>query len=263
MFIGRQRELSEMQRRYKREGFECIVLYGRRRVGKTALIREFCRDKKTIFFTGLETTAKENLEYFSQSVYDMQGGRGKAPVYPDFSTLLAAVTDLARKEKIVLVIDEYPYLAKSYEGISSLLQREIDHVWRNLNLYVILCGSSMSFMEKQVLGHRSPLFGRRSAQIKLEPFTIFETRAYFPTMDAEDLALLYGVTGGIPFYLAQMDADAGIRDNLTRNFFDPMGYLFEEPSNLLKQELREPAIYNAVLQAVADGKTKRGPAADI
>ena len=256
MFIGRTRELSDMQRRYERSGYECFVLYGRRRVGKTALIHEFCKDKRAIFFTGLETTAKENLQNFSQCIYEMQGGDGRAPVYPDFPSALSAVTDMARKEKLVLVIDEYPYLAKAYPGISSLLQVFIDRDWQKMNIFVILCGSSMSFMEHQVLGHTSPLFGRRTAQLKLTPFTIFETRAYFPDMPLEDLAVLYGATGGIPFYLAQMDAHATLSENLARNFFDPLGYLFEEPSNLLKQELREPANYNAVLQAIADGKTK-------
>ena len=256
MFVGREKELSGMQRRYERKGFECIVLYGRRRVGKTDLIREFCKDKKTIFFTGLETTARENLENFSQRVYEAIHGEGGAPIYADFSALISAVTDAARKEKTVLVIDEYPYLAKSYEGISSLIQREIDAHWKSMDFYVILCGSSMSFMENQVLGHKSPLFGRRTAQIKLEPFTIFEAREYFPRMNLEELAVIYGAAGGIPFYLAQMDDDVGLKENLMRSFFDPMGYLFEEPQNLLKQELREPAVYNAVLKAVADGRTK-------
>lgn len=256
MFIGRTHELSEMQRRYERNRFECIILYGRRRVGKTALIREFCQDKRTIFFTALETTAKENLQHFSQCIYTAQGGDGAAPVYADFPAALSAITSMARDEKLVLVIDEYPYLAKAYPGISSLLQVLIDRDWQAMNLFVILCGSSMSFMERQVLGHESPLFGRRTAQMKLAPFTIFETQTYFHEMPIEDVAVLYGATGGIPFYLAQMDAHATLRENLTHSFFDPLGYLFEEPSNLLKQELREPANYNAVLQAIADGKTK-------
>lgn len=158
MFIGRRSELAMMQRRYRRQGYECVVLYGRRRVGKTALIREFIRDKEAIFFTGMETTAQENLDSFSQCIYDFQGGHGTAPVYPDFQAAFDAVTGLAETRKLVLVIDEFPYLAKSYPGISSLLQVQIDHVWKNRDIYLILCGSSMSFMEKKVLGHQSPLF---------------------------------------------------------------------------------------------------------
>ena len=256
MFVGRERELSQLNKRYHKAGFECIVLYGRRRIGKTALIREFCKDKKTIFFTGLETAARENLVNLSQSIYEAQGGVGPAPVYGDFVAALAAITAMARREKLVVVMDEYPYLAKAYAGISSLLQVQIDHVWKDMDLYLILCGSSMSFMEKQVLGQESPLFGRRTAQLKLEPFTIFETRQYFPQMDKEQLAVLFGITGGIPLYLAQMDETVSLRENITRNFFDPMAYLFEEPSNLLKQELREPANYNAIIQSIAQGATK-------
>ena len=216
MFVGRRSELAMMQRRYERHGYECIVLYGRRRVGKTALIREFIRDKAAIFFTGMETTAQENLDSFSQCIYDFQGGHGTAPVYPDFQAAFDAITGLAATKKMVLVIDEFPYLAKSYPGISSLLQVQIDHVWKNREIYLILCGSSMSFMEKQVLG----------------------------------------LTGGIPLYLGQMRRDATIDENIMENFLDPMAYLFEEPANLLKQEVREPATYNAVIQAVATGSTK-------
>ena len=127
MFIGRTHELSEMQRRYERNRFECIILYGRRRVGKTALIREFCQDKHTIFFTALETTAKENLQNFSQCIYAAQGGDGDAPVYADFPAALSAITSMARDEKLVLVIDEYPYLAKAYPGISSLYILPFSH----------------------------------------------------------------------------------------------------------------------------------------
>ena len=256
MFVGRRSELAMMQRRYERHGYECIVLYGRRRVGKTALIREFIRDKAAIFFTGMETTARENLDSFSQCIYDFQGGRGMAPVYPDFQAAFDAVTELAATKKLVLVIDEFPYLAKSYPGISSLLQVQIDHVWKDRDIYLILCGSSMSFMEKQVLGHQSPLFGRRTAQLKLQPFTIFAAQEFFPDMDSEKLAVLYGLTGGIPLYLGQMRRDATIDENIMENFLDPTAYLFEEPSNLLKQEVREPATYNAIIQAVATGSTK-------
>ena len=256
MFVGRDHELQQLKTRYDRKNYECIIIYGRRRVGKTALIREFCKGKKTIFFTGMETTARENLENLSQSIYEAKGQTGPAPVYRDFSAALEAITDMARKEKIILVIDEYPYLAGSYPGISSLLQVEIDHKWKDLDIYLILCGSSMSFMEKQVLGHESPLFGRRTGQLKLAPFTIFEARSLFPHISGEDLALYYGATGGIPFYLTKMDEKKTVGQNLADNFFDPVSYLFEEPANLLKQELRDPSTYNAVIQAIAEGNTK-------
>ena len=256
MFVGRQRELEMMQRRYERKGYECFVIYGRRRVGKTALIRQFIRDKAAVFFTGMETTARENLENFSQCLADFRGSSGSAPVYPDFQAAFDEITGLARQQKLVLVIDEFPYLAKSYPGISSLLQVQIDHVWKNMDICLILCGSSMSFMEKQVLGHQSPLFGRRTAQMKLQPFTIFEAQEFFPHMQWEKLALLYSISGGIPLYMAQMRDDWSIKENIVCNFLDPMAYLFEEPANLLKQEVREPAVYNAVIQAVAGGSTK-------
>ncbi len=256
MFVGRKRELAALQSRYQQHSYECFIIYGRRRIGKTALIRQFIKGKRAIFFTGMETTMQENLDNLSQCIYDFQGGDGRAPVFSNFQDALDAVTSLARREKLVLVIDEYPYLAKSYPGISSLLQVQIDHVWRQMDIKLILCGSSMSFMEKQVLGHQSPLFGRRTAQMKLQPLTIFEAQGLFPGIALEKLAVLYGITGGIPLYLQQMHGDWSLEENIVRNFLDPMSYLFEEPENLLKQEVREPATYNAIIQAIATGSTK-------
>lgn len=163
MFIGRKRELCEMQRRYDRSGYECIVLYGRRRVGKTALIREFCRDKQTIFFTGLETTARENLENFSQSVYDAQGGEGKAPVYADFSALLAAITAMARKEKLVFVIDEFPYLAKSYLQAVADGRTKLSQIAATVGIEVSACaGYLKNLIALGIVERETPLGEKQS-----------------------------------------------------------------------------------------------------
>lgn len=257
MFIGRQRELAAMQQRYARNHFECVVIYGRRRVGKTALIREFCREKRTLFFTGLETTAKENLQNLSQSIYEAQGGTGTAPVYADFSAALTAITALAQKEKLVLVIDEYPYLAKAYPGISSLLQVIMDHTWQAMNLFVILCGSSMSFMERQVLGYKSPLYGRRTAQLKLHPLPYYESLRFFPAWPDEERLMAYGICGGIPQYLAFFSRYGSLQEAVCEEFLSLGGHLQEEPENLMLQELREPALYNSILTAVAHGASRQ------
>ena len=146
--------------------------------------------------------------------------------------------------------------AASYRGISSLLQAQIDHKFKNGKLFLILCGSSMSFMETQVLGYKSPLYGRRTEQMRIQPFGFFETRSFYSGFSPEDLAGIYGITGGVPQYLALMDDALSLADNIKRNFMEPSAYLFEEPSNLLKQEVREPAGYNAILRAIATGSSK-------
>lgn len=256
MFVGRKSELKKLEALYASDRFECVVIYGRRRVGKTALIHEFIRDKEAIFFTGLETDGNENLEHLSRSILKPPFGEGASAVFSDFQEALNAVHERSAEKRTIFVIDEYPYLAASYRGISSLLQAQIDHKFKSGKLFLILCGSSMSFMETQVLGYQSPLYGRRTAQMRIQPFGFFETRSFYGGFSPEDLAGIYGITGGVPHYLALMDDARSLAENIKKNFLDPSAYLFEEPGNLLKQEVREPAGYNAILRAIATGSSK-------
>ena len=176
MFIGREQELQTFNELYEKGDFQFPVIYGRRRVGKTALINEFVGDKDTIFFTGLETNAKQNLENFSKAVFDYTGAFGTSPVFQGFQEALEYVFALSKEKRIVLVIDEYPYVARSYKGFASVLQVLIDKYKDTSKLFLILCGSSMSFMEEKVLGYKSPLYGRRTAQFKINAFDFFESR---------------------------------------------------------------------------------------
>jgi len=256
MFIGRDKELQTLNQLYKTNKFQLPVIYGRRRVGKTALINEFVKDKDTIFFTGLETNVRQNLENFSKSVFDYTNGFSYAPIFQNFQEALEYVFLLAKKQHIVLVIDEYPYAAKSYKGFASVLQVLIDKYKDTSKLFLILCGSSMSFMEEQVLGYKSPLYGRRTAQFKIMPFDFFESCRYFKNFSSLDMALIYGVTGGTPQYLLQMNDALPAEENIKNSFLNTASYLFEEPSNLLKQEVREPAVYNAIISAIATGSSK-------
>jgi AAA+ ATPase superfamily predicted ATPase len=256
MFIGREKELDNLNQLYNKPGFQFPVIYGRRRVGKTALINEFIKEKAAIFFTGLETNAKQNLENFSKAIFDYQSGFGTAPVFQNFQEALEYVFALSKEKRIVLVIDEYPYVARSYKGFASVLQVLIDKYKDNSKLFLILCGSSMSFMEENVLGYKSPLYGRRTAQFKINPFDFFESRRYFKNFSALDMALIYGIVGGTPQYLLQMNDNLTIEENIKNTFLNTTSYLFEEPNNLLKQEVREPAIYNALITAIATGSTK-------
>jgi AAA+ ATPase superfamily predicted ATPase len=243
-----------MNSRYERNRFECIIIYGRRRVGKTAMINEFCKGKPTIFFSALNASSLENLEAFSASIYHYQHPEStSSPVYHSYQDALDEITRMAIDRRLVLVIDEYPYLAKAEKSISSRLQHLIDHQWQSGQLYLILCGSSMSFMEYQVLGYESPLYGRRTTQYKIKALTYREITAFHPELSLTDQALLYGITGGIPHYINKLEINQSLDAALLENLFNTSGYLFEEPENLLKQELREPAIYNSVISSIADG----------
>lgn len=254
MFYCREKELSTMNRRYEKGRFECAVIYGRRRVGKTALINEFCKDKETIYFSALNASAGENLEALSKAIYTYKNPEGStAPTYQSYADALGEITAIAKKQRIVFVIDEYPYLAKAEKSLSSRLQHIIDHEWQESQLYFILCGSSMSFMEYQVLGYESPLYGRHTAQFKIQALNYREITVFYPELDLRDQALLYGITGGIPHYMNKLDVENSLDDAILNHLLEPSGYLFEEPENLLKQELREPAIYNSIISAIAGG----------
>ncbi len=256
MFIGRSRELNSLNRLYMSDKFEFAVIYGRRRVGKTALINQFIRDKKAIYFMGVESNAKQNLENLSRNILEYGTGIQAETSFLSFQAALEYAFQLAEKERLILAVDEYPYVARSSKSFSSTLQLLIDQYKENSRLMLILCGSSMSYMEDHVLAYKAPLYGRRTAQIKLAPFDFGDPCRYFKNFSAEDKALVYGITGGTPQYLLQMDERLSMEDNIKNTFLNPASFLFEEPENLLKQEVREPALYNAIITAIAAGSSR-------
>ena len=258
LFIGRKQELQELSKLYETGKFQCVIVYGRRRIGKTSLITEFSKDKETIFFTGQETSAKENLESLSNSIFMISEEFSSAsPMFSSYNEALEAVFDVAENRRVVFVIDEYPYLAASYKGISSLLQVYIDKYKDSSKLFLILCGSSLSFMENQVLGYQSPLYGRRTAQFKIQSFNFEHAIEFYSNCySTRDIALLYGVTGGVPLYMSLMDSNLSAIDNIKEKFLTPSAYLYEEPGNLIKQEFREPAQYNAIIKSIANGASR-------
>lgn len=256
MFIGRERELNSLNKLYVSGKFEFVVIYGRRRVGKTALINQFIRNKKAIYFMGVESNARQNLENLSRNILEYSAKGQEGSVFLSFQTALEHVFQLAKEERLVLAIDEYPYLARSSRSLASTLQFLIDRYKDESRLMLILCGSSMSYMEDHVLAYKAPLYGRRTAQMKIRPFDFADTCRYFENFSGEDKALIYGIVGGTPQYLLQMDDRLSVEDNIKNTFLNPTSSLFEEPENLLKQEVREPALYNAIITAIATGASR-------
>ena len=257
MFVGRHQELEQLNQAYQENNFQFTVIYGRRRIGKTSLINEFLKDKKAIYYVALEENAEDNLKRFSDAISIFkntdQGGKEK---FADFEECFKEITRLAQKQRVILVIDEFPYLAKAYPTISSMLQSYIDHEFKETNLFLILCGSSMSFMERQVLGYQSPLYGRRTLALKLEPFKLSEAHEMLPKLSKEDAFIINTVCGGVPQYLSYMSDSMSVADNIKKNFLSKSGRLFDEPNNLLQQELRDPTNYNSIINAIASGASK-------
>lgn len=256
MFIGRQRELEKLNKLYHAGEFEFAVIYGRRRVGKTALVNEFVKGKESICFTGVETNDKQNLENFSKCVMEYGIGVTVDTAFASFQAALEYVFQIAESKRLVLVIDEYPYVARASKSLASTLQLLIDKYKDGSKLFLILCGSSMSYMEDHVLAYKAPLYGRRTAQFKIQPFDFFETCEYFRNFSDVDKALAYGIAGGTPQYLLMLNDEISIEDNIKNTHLNPNSFIYEEPNNLLKQEVREPAIYNAIISAIAGGASK-------
>lgn len=256
MFIGREQELIKLNNLYNTHQFQFPVIYGRRRIGKTTLLNEFSKNKESIHFTAIESNAKQNLENLSKAIFGFKYSLNVAPVFNSFQDAFEYVFELSKENRILFIIDEYPYLAKSDKAIASILQVLIDKYKDVSKLFLVLCGSSMSFMEEHVLGYNSPLYGRRTAQFKILPFNFFESRKYFNHFSNFDLATIYGIVGGTPQYLRQINDRFSIEENIKQQIINPSAYLFEEPRNLLLQEVRDPSTYNAVISAIATGCTK-------
>ena len=161
MFIGRTAELNALEKIYEKKGFGMTVIYGRRRIGKSALINEFVKDKKSIFYTATKVGKERNLELFSKQVLSTLEPEYVAATFPDLESVFDIITAKVNKEKIIIVIDELPYWAEKDESFLSIIQKYIDTKWTDKNLMLILCGSALSFMEKKILSEKSPLFGRR------------------------------------------------------------------------------------------------------
>ena len=257
MFYGREKELKKLNSMYDSNKFEFAVFYGRRRVGKTTLIREFCKDKHAIYFVAREASGEVNLQNFSNDVFGVTDRNKMGNIYfHDWEKAFEYIGNISKEERMILVIDEYPYLAENLTSISSIIQAHIDMKFKDGKLFLILCGSSMSFMENQVLGYKSPLYGRRTAQFRVKPFTYFQSLPFMEGYDDEDKAVFYGITGGIPEYLSKINNRLSLKENIMDLYLNDSGALYEEPTNLLKQELRELATYNGIIDSIAAGASR-------
>lgn len=248
------KKLNEM---YESDKFECAVIYGRRRIGKTTLIKEFIRNKKAVYFVAREANSEINLKRFSDDIYSVTAKElaGNA-FFTNWEKAFDYIGEISKNERVILAIDEYPYMAQNYRPISSVIQAHIDENLKYGKLFLILCGSSMSFMEHQVLGYKSPLYGRRTAQFKITQFSYFDSLPFLNNFTKHEKAVLYGITGGIPEYLNKINNAKSLKGNIVDLFFTASGHLYEEPANLIKQELREPSTYNGIIEAVADGASR-------
>ena len=255
MFIGRENELSLLNDLYNTGSFEFLVLYGRRRVGKTSLLREFRKDKNAIFFSAQEKNDSLNLADFSKAV-QMHFDGNFFGSFDSWQNVFEYIGSRVKEERLLIIIDEFPFIATTNASVKSILQHTIDHSWKGKNIFLILCGSSVSFMEKEVMGYKSPLYGRSTAQLEVVPFDYLDSARFFPSYSNIDKLLAYGILGGIPCYLENFSDSRTITENLQNRVLRTGAFLKEEPQVLLRMELREPAVYNSIFEAVANGASR-------
>lgn len=258
MFIGRETELKFFEDRYAEKKGQLIVLYGRRRVGKTETLREFCKDKPHIFFSCTQTTDRGQLSKFSkQLLKENIPAKQYVSEFADWEKAFRAILDLPYGEKKrLIVIDEFPYMCKGNKSIPSILQNLWDMEFKDSNVMIILCGSAMSFIEKELLAEKNPLYGRATGIYKMKEMGFYEAARFFPDYSERDKVLTYAVLGGIPHYLNQFDPELSVAENIKRQILTKGSVLYSEVDFLLHQELRETPIYNSIIEAVALGSTK-------
>lgn len=257
MFINRCSELELLEKRFASQTAEFFVLYGRRRVGKTELLSRFCEGKRAIFFVadlGSEISLRTAL---SSAINAVLFGPGQMDaVYSSWEALFQTLGQAAQKERLVVVLDEFPYMVTAHPPIASILQKAWDQSLKNTNIKLILCGSYIGMMEETVLGYQAPLYGRRTAQYLLEPLQFKDARLFFPPFSNEDQVRAYAVYGGTPAYLRTIDTHKSLNANIQEEILTKGSYLYDEVRFVLQQELREPRNYFAILQAIAAGKTR-------
>jgi len=258
MFIGRETELDFLNSKYTSAGGQLIVLYGRRRVGKTETLREFCKGKPHVFFSCTQTTDKVQLRNFSNRILkeDVPASRYISE-FDGWEKAFHAILDLPYGEaKKLLVIDEFPYMCRGNRSIPSILQNLWDAELRSANVMIILCGSAMSFIEKELLAEKNPLYGRATGIYKMKEMGFYDAAKFFPDYSPRDKVLAYAILGGIPHYLRQWNPQISVGENIKQNILTKGCILYSEVDFLLHQELRETPIYNSIIEAVALGNTK-------
>ncbi len=247
-FVDRGVELSVLEREWMKKGLSLVIVYGRRRVGKTRLLKEFVASRPHLYYVAIESSAEIQAGEISKAVRDQLG----IPI-AELSDLITFLPE-ALGRRIAIVLDEFQYLVEADPSLPSKLQRAIDSNPES-NAMLILAGSSISFFERELLGYRSPLFGRRSASVRLKPLKFFQIREFLPSYSVTDLVRAYGVVGGTPAYLEKLDPSVGLWENVLK-VLTPGSYLYDEALNLLRQEVREPRVYFSILASLAGGRDR-------
>lgn len=257
MFIDREKELDFLERLWNNNEPQLIVIYGKRRVGKTELIKQFIKDKPHIYFLAQKISENDNLkilgkivgDFFNDKILQISG-------FQSWQVFFEYLRDKIKKNRLIIVIDEFPYLAEINKGISSIFQFGWDEFLKYCNVYLILCGSSIGMMESEVLSYKAPLYGRRTGQIFLKPFDFYNSSKFYPNLSFDIRLEFYSITDGNPHYLLKFCEKKTLKENIIDNLLTPLSELYSEVEFILREELREPRNYFSILKAISLGKTR-------
>lgn len=250
--------MKALNKKWNSGDSQLFVIYGKRRVGKTELVKQFCKDKPAIYFLADKRNHIDQLKelgrvvgnFFNEDILTRNG----------FHDWIEFFKYISEKESgpLVIAIDEYPYLVETDAATSSIFQKGWDEYLKKSKVFFILLGSSISMMESETLIHKSPLFGRRTGQILINPMSFANSWKFFPRKKFEQFLKVYSITGGMPLYLLQIDGGETIKENIEKKIFAHTEFLHNEVEFMLKEELREPKNYLAILKAISWGKRKFG-----
>ena len=261
-FLGREKEILVLEKEYARDG-GFIVIYGRRRIGKTTLIKQFIKSKTAFYFLATKEVESQSMKRFAGVIARTTGNSVlQKAAFSDWLDLFQAVADYKPNEKKVLVIDEFPYLVKVNDSFPSILQNAWDEILKDSNVMLILCGSLISMMKKHALSYESPLYGRRTAQMRIAPLpftTVYENQK----LSFEEAAEQYSITGGVPKYMEFFSDGQPLYEQIKENVLSKNGFLYEEPNFLLTDEVQVPTNYFSIIKVIADGNHKLGTIAGM
>lgn len=254
-FIGREQEIKQLKGLYEGASFQSALVYGRRRIGKSELIKQSLKGEKStvIFYECKQTTEKNNTDGLSEIIADKFNF--PKPDFNSFEKALDFLFSYSEKKKLVLVLDEYPYLHKIIDGIDSILQSLIDKYKDKSKLKLIICGSYLDVM-KSLLDNQNPLYGRISLSLDIKPMDYYDSAKFYPTFSNEDKVKLYSVFGGIPYYNELINSKWSVKENIVYLITSVNSRLENEINYYLKNEMAKVNNANVVFETIARGLCK-------
>ena len=256
-FVNRSKELEALEKQYAATGSALVVVYGRRRVGKTALIAEFLkRHSDSLYFLATEESEAQNLNYFKAQVAEFTGNELLTTAAVDWLTVFKTLLEHKTKTKKIIVFDEFQYIGQSNSAFPSVMQKIWDTLLKDANIMLILCGSLVSLMKSQTLDYSSPLYGRRTGQVRLKQIPFAPYHEFFEGRTNNELLPFYAVTGGVPKYIETFRGYTDIYEAIEENVLNSQSFLYEEPFFLLQKEVSEIGSYFSLIKAIAAGNRK-------